>query len=125
YHAIKEFARRWKGKHPIPYDMFYTFNYVAEEDLAWFWKPWFFELGYADIGIGEIKKLENRTIVEIVNYGGFPIPINLIVKYKNGTEEIFYEKMNVWKSGEKTLLIEIPKDGIQEIMLDTNIPEVN
>ena len=124
YAAIREFAKRWKGKHPIPYDMFNTFNYVAGEDLAWFWEPWFFELGYADLGIGDVKKFENKTIVEIVNYGGFPIPINLIVKYKDGTEETFHEKMDVWKSGEKRHIIEIPKGNVQETMLDSNVPEV-
>jgi len=125
YHAIKEFARRWKGKHPIPYDMFYTFNYVAEEDLAWFWKPWFFELGYADLGIGDVKKLENKTIVEIVNHGGFPIPINLTVKYIDGTEETFHKKMDVWKSGDRIYTLEIPKSNIQEILHGSNVPEID
>jgi len=125
YKAIRDFAKRWEGKHPIPYDLFHTFNKTAGEDLAWFWKPWFFELGYADIGIGDIKKLENKTVVEVINHGGFPIPINLIVKYNDGTEETFHEKMNVWKSGEKTHRIEIPKNNIQKILLDANAPEVH
>ncbi len=125
YKAIRDFAKRWEGKHPIPYDLFHTFNKTAGEDLAWFWKPWFFELGYADIGIGNIKKLKNKTVVEVINHGGFPIPINLIVKYNDGTEETFHEKMDVWKSGEKTHIIEIPKNNIQKILLDANAPEVH
>ncbi|RQW02236.1 MAG: hypothetical protein EH225_08790 [Calditrichaeota bacterium] len=125
YRAVREFADRWEGKHPIPYDMFHTFNFVAGEDLGWFWKPWFFELGYADTGIGDTKKLENRTIVEVVNHGGFPVPIDLTVKYNDGTEEKFHEKMDVWKSGDKIHLIEIPGTAIREVKLVTNAPQVS
>jgi aminopeptidase N len=44
--ALQEYARRWNGKHPIPQDLFATVNQVVGEDLAWFWKSWFFELGF-------------------------------------------------------------------------------
>jgi hypothetical protein len=43
--ALREYARRWHGKHPTPYDFFYTFDAVAGESLSWFWQPWFFESG--------------------------------------------------------------------------------
>jgi hypothetical protein len=49
--ALKEFTNRWRGKHPIPYDFFYTFNEIAGEDLSWFWIPWFFERGYPDLAV--------------------------------------------------------------------------
>ena len=88
YQAIREFTAQWKGKHPIPYDLFHAFNKVAGEDLGWFWKPWFFELGFADIGISKIEYLTDKTIVHIDNIGTFPIPANLTVKYKDGSENM-------------------------------------
>ena len=42
--GLQLFIKRWKGKHPIPWDLFFTFNEVAKEDLVWFWKPWFFSI---------------------------------------------------------------------------------
>ncbi|MDZ7634910.1 MAG: hypothetical protein U5L72_11005 [Bacteroidales bacterium] len=54
-----------KESTPVPYDMFHAFDEVAGEELGWFWKPWFYELGYADIGIGEIEFLADKTIVNI------------------------------------------------------------
>ena len=27
---------RWNGKHPAPWDFFYTFNDVSGQDLNWF-----------------------------------------------------------------------------------------
>jgi hypothetical protein len=123
YQAIREFTEQWKGKHPIPYDLFQTFNNIAGEDLGWFWEPWFFELGYADIGIGKIEYLTDKTIVHIDKIGTFPIPVNLTVKYKDGSEKTVKMRMNIWKTGIKSCEIEIPKGDINEIFLDTNTPE--
>lgn len=123
YQAIREFTAQWKGKHPIPYDLFYTFNHVAGEDLSWFWKPWFFELGYADIGIGKIDYLADKTVVTVDNIGTFPIPVNLTVKYKDGSHKTVKLKMDIWKTGTYSCKVEIPKGDISEIILDTNTPE--
>ncbi|HEY6435904.1 MAG TPA: M1 family metallopeptidase, partial [Ignavibacteriaceae bacterium] len=49
HQSMQEFIQRWKGKHPTPYDFFFTFNDVTGQDLNWFWKPWFFESGYPDL----------------------------------------------------------------------------
>ena len=123
YQVIREFAEQWKGKHPMPYDLFYTLNIVAGEDLGWFWKPWFFELGYADIGVGEIEYGSDETMVTIENLGGFPIPVNLTVKYKDGTEQTINTKMNIWNDGRKSCIINIPKGAINEVTLDISAPE--
>jgi len=123
YQAIRSFAELWKGKHPIPYDLFYTFNKIAGEDLGWFWKPWFFELGYADIGIGKIEYDTEETTVHIENFGSFPIPLNLTVKYFDDSKKIVKRRMDVWKSGTKSYKIRVPKGDIKELVLDTDIPE--
>ncbi len=49
--CLHEYIKRWHGKHPIPYDFFFTFNEVTGKDLSWYWKPWFFERGYPDLAI--------------------------------------------------------------------------
>lgn len=123
YQVIREFAEQWKGKHSMPYDLFYAFNKGMGEDLGWFWKPWFFELGYADIGIGEIEYGSEETMVTIENLGGFPIPVNLTVKYKDGTEQTINTKMNIWNDGRKSCEIKIPKGAINEVILDISTPE--
>ena len=123
YQGIREFTEQWKGKHPIPYDLFYAFDKVAGEDLGWFWKPWFFELGNADIGIGKIEYLSDKTIVHVDNIGTFPIPVNLMVKYKDGSEKKVKLKMDIWKTRNTSCKIEIPKGDISETILNTNTPE--
>jgi hypothetical protein len=123
YQAIRLFAENWKGKHPIPYDLFHSFNKVAEEDLGWFWKPWFFELGYADIGVGEVELSDKNATINIENLGSFPIPINLLIKFKDGTEIVVKKKMDVWKSDAKSCSIKINRCDIKEIILNKDTPE--
>lgn len=125
YQVIREFTEQWRGKHPVPYDLFHTFNKVAGEDLGWFWKPWFFELGYAEIGIGKIEYGDDKTIIYIENIGSFPIPVNLIVKYKDGKEIAVQKRMDIWKSGNNSCKVEIQKGDIRELILVTNTPETN
>lgn len=114
--ALQEFYKLWKGKHPSPFDFFFTFNKIAGEDLAWFWKPWFFDLGYADLAIGKI----DGSKVEIINKGGFPVPIKLTIK--SSKEEITVQhKADIWKDGIKSIWIDIPEDGIISLKLDTEL----
>lgn len=125
YQAVVEFSQRWKGKHPIPYDLFYTFNQVAGEDLGWFWNPWFFKLGYADLSIGKIESFADKTTVQIDNRGGFPIPVVLTATYQDGTKKTVTRRMNIWQPGVHSCEIELPKGDLSELMLDTGMPELD
>ncbi|MCU0339485.1 MAG: M1 family metallopeptidase [Spirosomaceae bacterium] len=41
-YAFKEYANRWKFKHPSPADFFRTMEDASGVDLDWFWKGWFY-----------------------------------------------------------------------------------
>jgi hypothetical protein len=121
--AVKEFSAYWEGKHPLPYDLFFTFNEVAGEDLGWFWKPWMFDFGYVDLAIGRVETGKPETTVTIENKGGYPVPIVLNVTYKDGSEKTIRKPMNVWKSGNRTISIVLPKGDIREITLNKGMME--
>ena len=115
--GLQKFTKRWKSKHPTPFDFFYTFNDVAGEDLGWFWKPWFYDLGYADLTIGEIQN--NR--VEIINNGGFPVAVKLVITTKDGEVHKYGAKANIWKGGVKRMWINISEKDIISFKLDTEL----
>ncbi len=54
-HAIKEYANRWRFKHPKPADFFRTMEDASGVDLDWFWRGWFFESKPVDIAIQKVK----------------------------------------------------------------------
>ncbi len=113
--GLRKFTMRWKSKHPTPFDFFYTFNDVAAQDLAWFWKPWFYEMGYADLSIGEIK----YDKVEIINKGGFPVEVKLIITTKDGNIHRYGAKADIWKNEVKSIWINISEKEIKSFRLDT------
>ncbi len=124
--GVREFLIRWKGMHPTPYDLFATFNEVAEEDLGWFWTPWFFSFGYADLALGGVTQNSGGQQVEILNRGGYPLPVKLAVNYADGSVAVVEEKMDRWKTGEASLFIEIPPGKIAEIKLNpVRVPEAD
>jgi hypothetical protein len=123
--AIKIFTDRWAGKHPIPFDLFFSFNEAAGEDLGWFWKPWMFEFGSADLAIGEVETTKPESTVNVENKGGYPVPVVLTVKYNDGTEKTIKEPVSIWKSGNKTVSLILPKGEIKELTLNKGMMDTN
>ncbi len=53
--AFKEYALRWKFRHPSPADFFRTMEDASGVDLDWFWRGWFFGTEPCDIEIADVK----------------------------------------------------------------------
>ncbi len=53
--AFKEYANRWKYKHPRPADLFRTLEDVSAVDLDWFWRGWFYGTDNVDLELNEVK----------------------------------------------------------------------
>lgn len=125
--ALKEYINRWKGKHPIPYDFFFTFNDVYNENLAWFWDPCFFEFSYPDLSIKKINYVDNKTIIVIENIGELPLPIELKVTYESGDVKILKENIGVWKEDIKEFeFILSGIENISELKLGSSeIPDID
>ena len=79
--CLKAYIDTWKYKHPTPYDFMFTFNKASGKDLNWFWKKWYFDWGYMDIGIKSFK--DNLLTVE--NAGGRPMPFTIKVNFADDT----------------------------------------
>lgn len=120
--AFKKFVNRWQGKHPTPHDFFYTINDVLKENYNWYWQAWYFETAYCDLGI----ELQEK-VVTVRNVGGYPLPIELIFEYKDGTTTSISKSMDIWKNGEKQIAVELENmDKIKSISIDSNsIPDIN
>lgn len=59
--AFREYANRWKFKHPTPADFFRTMEDASAVDLDWFWRGWFYTTDHVDISIDKVQffKLSN------------------------------------------------------------------
>jgi hypothetical protein len=125
--ALQEFCVRWKNKHPIPYDLFFTFNDVTGENLNWYWKPWFFEFGYPDLALDKAIQKDGEINIIVRKPGSFPVPIELKLIYEDDSEEIIYHTASVWKDGDITFEIKFETDKyLKEVILGSDlIPDVD
>ncbi len=53
--AFKEYANRWKYKHPNPGDLFRTLEDATATDLDWFYRGWFFTTDHVDMELSNVK----------------------------------------------------------------------
>jgi aminopeptidase N len=99
--ALHAFMDRWHGKHPIPWDMFNTFNNVSGRDLSWFWNNWFFSNGYIDLAVGSVTPSRGGYSVVLNNVGGMPAPVDLVLRYADGSTETRHQTPAIWQADGK------------------------
>lgn len=99
--CLHGYMQRWHGKHPIPWDFFYSFNDISGQNLNWFWNSWYFSHGYTDLAVDSVKSQNNKYIVTIKNVGGFPNPFDLRITYKDGSTDSRHFTSAIWKSNQK------------------------
>lgn len=124
--AMQEYVTRWHGKHPIPYDFFFTFNDYLKTDLNWFWNPWFFESGYPDLEIGSAEYNNGVCKVTVNKKGTLPVPVALNFYFEDGKKTSVYYNAGVWK-GTKTHTAEVKLETapINVEVGNPSIPDVN
>ena len=129
--ALKYYITQWRGKHPLPYDFFFTFNKILERDLSWFWTPWFFDFAYPDLSL-KIKMNNGRKTAALVeNKGGLPLPVILTVYYENGSVKEIKKDADIWEnchravfkleSGQRIVKVMLGSKQIPDIDLSDNI----
>ncbi|HWB93494.1 MAG TPA: M1 family metallopeptidase, partial [Puia sp.] len=97
--GLHRYIRDWHGKHPGPLDFFCSMNAGSGRNLNWFWKRWFYDDGYPDLGIREVVHKGSMASVVVVNKGGKPVPVNLTIQFKDGTTKKLHRSVAVWEKG--------------------------
>jgi len=119
FHAIiQSYIKVWGFKHPTPYDFFALVEAETGENLSWFWRPWFFELNFPDVGLEK----DNGQIV-VVNHGGLPVSVTLLIDTEKGPEMRFYDA-SVWR-GRKRFEVDLSGyQGVRGVALDVvHVPD--
>lgn len=114
--CLLAYMDRWHGKHPVPWDFFYTFNDVNGKSLDWFWNSWFFAPGYMDIGIESVSK----STVALRNTGGKPIPFDLEIVFTDGSGKVQHCTSQVWEANPVKATVTIPgSKAIKSVVINT------
>ncbi len=120
--CLHAYMDRWHGKHPIPWDFFYTFNQVNEKSLDWFWENWFFSRNYMDLELVTVTKKAKGSEVEILNPGGMAIPFDLSITYVDGSVEKRHLTPAIWEADVKRIVLTVNnKKAIKTAAIDGGI----
>jgi hypothetical protein len=120
--CLHAYMDRWHGKHPIPWDFFYTYNDVAGQNLNWFWSSWFFSNNYIDLAISDARQTKKGYEISLKNIGGMPAPVDIICTYDDGAKESFHQTPAIWAINQLQTSVSIAtKKKISSIQLDGGI----
>jgi len=116
--CCREYIKRWALKSPTPYDFFYTFENITDQDLSWIWKPWFFEFGYPDVKIESFKNGE----LTVALAGNQPVPLVIELMYNDGTSKTLKENIGIWRKGKKIFKVNISDfSKVKEVAVNKNL----
>jgi len=120
--ALHNYMNNWNGKHPIPWDYFYSMSKGAGRNLDWFFYNWFYTPGYIDLGLVKADKAGKGYTLSIRNIGGFAVPFDVVATYEDGTTERFHQTPAVWEKDQKGTTVKIKTDKtVKSLTLDGGI----
>jgi len=101
--AFREYVRRWAFKHPQPADFFRTMNNALGEDLSWFWRGWFVRSDHLDQAVDSVVQRDSagqtQTRVYLSSRLEMVAPVELLVKYADGTTRTIILPVERWLRG--------------------------
>jgi hypothetical protein len=119
--GLHAYMARWHGKHPTPWDFFYTFDNVAGRPLDWFWSSWFFSNGYIDLGLQGVTRTPGGYAVRVQNIGGMPAPFDLVVTRADGKTERLHQTAAVWSRNGHEVTLPLRGVGVKSVRIDGGI----
>ena len=120
--ALHNYMDNWNGKHPVPWDYFYSMNTGAGKNLNWFFNNWFFTPSYCDVALDNVKEVKGGYDLSIRNVGGFAIPFDVVATFTDGTSQTFHQTPGVWEKDQKATTVHITTGGaVKSVTLDNGI----
>lgn len=94
FEGMRNYYNTWKFKHPEPNDFIRVMERVSGLQLKWYLSYWVNTTKKIDYGIRSIIEQEGASYITLDRIGEFPMPIDLIVTFKDGTKVMFYIPTN-------------------------------
>jgi Peptidase family M1 domain len=111
--AYREYLRRWRFKHPYPWDMWNTFESVAGRDLDWFWRSWYYGTGILDQAVESVTTQGGSTEIVVRSLGENPMPTRLTVRLENGATVEPVIPVENWLGGVQSNAVTVPGTAVR------------
>ncbi|MEM8846082.1 MAG: M1 family metallopeptidase [Bacteroidota bacterium] len=98
--TVKKYFEDFKFKHPVPNDIKRTAEKVSGMQLDWYLTDWTQTTNTIDYAIKSVESNGNTTKVVLERIGLMPMPLDILVVGKDGTNETYYVPLQMMR-GEK------------------------
>ncbi len=92
--TLKKYYQDFKFKHPTPNDIKRTAERVSGAELDWYLTDWTQTTNTIDYGIKDVAEDLGyngiNTLITLERIGRTPMPIDIVVEYKDGSQESYY-----------------------------------
>ena len=138
--SLKIYFEEFKFKHPSPRDFIRIAERVSGILLNWYLTDWTQTTNTIDYKISGVSKLDNETIIDLERVGMMPMPLEILISFKNGNKQIHYVPIGImrgekkpyvdiewilhndwtWSTPNYKLIIDSPLDSIEKITIDSS-----
>ena len=138
--SLKIYFEEFKFKHPTPRDFIRITERVSGILLNWYLTDWTQTTNTIDYKISGVSGLNNKTIIDLERVGMMPIPLEILISFKNGNKQIHYIPIGImrgekkpytdiewilhndwtWSTPNYKLIIDFPLDSIEKITIDSS-----
>jgi hypothetical protein len=92
---LLEYYNEWRFKHPNPNDFIRVAEKVSGIELQWYKEYWIYTTKTIDYGLGDINETNGKATITLKRTGYMPMPVDVLITYKDGTKEMHYVPMNL------------------------------
>ena len=97
--VLLNYYNTWKFKHPNANDFFRVAEKTSGLQLQWLKEYWMNSTKTIDYGLNDIQAGNNTAIISIQRLGKLPMPIEILITYKDGTSELHYMPLDLMLGG--------------------------
>ena len=99
YKGMMRYYNTWKMRHPEPNDFVRIMEKTSGLQLHWYLRYWINTTKRIDYGINSVREKDGASFITLERIGEFPMPIDLVVTYSDGSKEMFYIALNEMLGG--------------------------
>ncbi|QEC67430.1 M1 family metallopeptidase [Panacibacter ginsenosidivorans] len=92
---LLEYYNEWRFKHPNANDFVRVAEKVSGMELDWYKEYWIYSTKTIDYAVGDVTDDNGKAKITIKRIGLMPMPVDVLITYKDGTKEMHYIPLNM------------------------------
>ena len=108
--GLKSYFNQWKFKHPTVQDFKRVMEKTSGMELDWYVEQWVNTTNTIDYGIQYLESADGKTKVTLERVGKMPMPLDVMVYLKDGTQEKYYIPLRIMRGAKD-------KDGFEGTLI--------